>query len=210
MPLHEQNQEIHRPPLESKRLPVAPQGVGGDIELELAEPEGVGLAGHRVLQKTIIWRSARLHGRCRDRLALCLLAGRFLHLARIQEDCMSQRSNPFRPIALVLAAALLLGSGLAAGAQEHPDSSNRTLEGTWWVHVTTLADCVSRAPLASFTALLTFADGGTMTGTTTNPGFAVGQRSPNHGVWSRRHAPHDFKVSSVALILFTTPANLPV
>jgi hypothetical protein len=76
--------------------------------------------------------------------------------------------------------------------------------------VTTLTDCVSRTPLFSFSALLTFADGGTMTGTTTNPGFAVGQRSPDHGVWARKRASHKFRASSVALILFTTAPNLPM
>jgi hypothetical protein len=62
----------------------------------------------------------------------------------------------------------------------------------------------------SFSALLTFAEGGTMTGTTTNPGFAIGQRSPDHGVWARKHAPRTFRASSVALVLFTTAPNFPV
>ena len=74
--------------------------------------------------------------------------------------------------------------------------------------VTAFTDCVSRTPLISFSALLTFADGGTMTGTTANPGFALGQRSPDHGVWSHRRA-RTFRASSVALILFTTPPNFP-
>ena len=48
-----------------------------------------------------------------------------------------------------------------------------------------------------------------MTGTTTNPGFAIGQRSPDHGVWAGRRA-HTFTASSLALILFTTAPNFPV
>src|SRR5262249_18771994 len=103
----------------------------------------------------------------------------------------------------------LVGSALRASAQDSRESSHRTLPGTWWVQVTTFTDCVSRTPLLSFSALLTFADGGTMTGTTTNPGFAVGQRSPDHGVWARPHGSHKFTASSVALILFTTAPNLP-
>jgi hypothetical protein len=122
----------------------------------------------------------------------------------------SQSSKLLQPTVLALAAALVLASALRSGAQDYRDSPRRTLQGTWWVQVTALADCVSRTPLISFSALLTFADGGTMTGTTTNPGFAVGQRTPDHGVWVRRRASHTFNASSVALILFTTPPNLPL
>ena len=122
----------------------------------------------------------------------------------------SQRSKLFQLTVVALAAALVVGSALRSDAQDYRESSSRTLQGTWWVQVTTLTDCVSRTPLFSFSALLTFAEGGTMTGTTTNPGFAVGQRSPDHGVWGRQRAPHAFKASSVALILFTTAPNLPV
>jgi len=122
----------------------------------------------------------------------------------------SHSLKPFQPIVVVLAAALVFGSSLRSSAQDSRDSASRSLQGTWWVQVTALTDCVSRTPLISFAALLTFADGGTMTGTTTNPGFAIGQRTPDHGVWARRHAPHTFGASSVALILFTTAPNLPM
>jgi hypothetical protein len=122
----------------------------------------------------------------------------------------SLRLKPIQPALVLLAAALVIGTAGRSSAQDYRDASNRTLEGTWWVQVATLTDCASRTPLLSFSALLTFADGGTMTGTTTNPGFAIGQRSPDHGVWARLRGSHTFKASSVALILFTTPANLPV
>jgi hypothetical protein len=112
---------------------------------------------------------------------------------------------------VALAGGLVIGSARRATAQDYREhSSHRTLEGTWWIQVTALTDCVSRSPLVSFPALLTFADGGTMTGTTANPGFAIGQRSPDHGIWSRERAPHTFGVSSVALILFTNAPNPPL
>jgi hypothetical protein len=112
---------------------------------------------------------------------------------------------------VALAGVLTIGSPQRAAAQEYRDQpSVRTLEGSWWVQVTALADCTSRTPLLSFPALLTFADGGTMTGTTANPGFAVGQRTPDHGVWYRARARHTFKASSVALVLFTTAPNFPL
>ena len=133
-----------------------------------------------------------------------------LMTARHKEEQMTSPTlKSFQPMVVALAAALVVGSALRASAQDYPDSSKRTLEGTWWVQVTTFTDCVSRTPLISFSALLTFADGGTMTGATTNPGFAIGQRSPDHGIWAHRRA-HTFKASSVALILFTTAPNFPV
>jgi hypothetical protein len=49
-----------------------------------------------------------------------------------------------------------------------------------------------------------------MIGATTNPAFAVGQRGPDHGIWSRDEAPHTYKASSVAFVLFTTAPNFPV
>jgi len=122
----------------------------------------------------------------------------------------SGRLKLFQPVGVVLAAALVIGSASRASAGDDRDSSSRTLQGTWWVQVTALTDCVSRTPLVSFSALLTFADGGTMTGTTTNPAFAIGQRTPDHGVWSHRRASHAFRASSVALILFTTAPNFPL
>jgi len=106
----------------------------------------------------------------------------------------------------------VLAGGLVQRASAKTDSPNaetRTLEGTWWVQVTALTDCVSQVPLMSFTALLTFAKGGTMTGTTANPAFAIGQRSPDHGVWFRSRAAHGYRASSVALLLFGTSPNFP-
>lgn len=122
----------------------------------------------------------------------------------------SQRSKLFQPTVIALSAALVIGSALRTSAQDSRDSSSGTLQGTWWVQVTALSDCVSRTPLISFSALLTFADGGTMTGTTTNPAFALGQRTSDHGIWARRRASQTFRASSVALVLFTTAPNVPL
>lgn len=108
--------------------------------------------------------------------------------------------------ALVTIAALF---ARPASAQDRDRADQRTLEGTWSVRVT-LADCTSGTPMVSFSALLTFAKGGTITGTTSNPGFAAGQRSPDHGVWFPEAAAHTYRASSVALVLFTTAPNLPM
>jgi hypothetical protein len=97
---------------------------------------------------------------------------------------------------------------LTVDARGGDEQGQRTLEGTWLVQVVPLTDCQARTPLASFTALLTFAHDGTMTGTTTNPSFAIGQRSPDHGVWSRANE-HTYRASSLALLHFTTAPSLP-
>ena len=93
--------------------------------------------------------------------------------------------------AVITTVALLAGAvwPQTIEAQEPGGSAQRTLEGTWLVQVTTLTDCQSRTPLGSFSALLTFAHDGTMTGTTTNLAFAIGQRTTDHGIWSRLGGP---------------------
>ncbi len=60
-----------------------------------------------------------------------------------------------------------------------------------------------------FASLLTFNEGGTFTGSTSNPGFAVGQRGPEQGVWEREgHSTYEAK--SVAFIFFATTPNPPI
>jgi hypothetical protein len=77
---------------------------------------------------------------------------------------------------------LVLGLGWTAMA-DSDDSDGNQLAGTWRVSVTT-RDCTTGAPGLSFPALLTFARGGTMTGTTASRAFAPGQRSSDHGIWT--------------------------
>ncbi len=65
------------------------------------------------------------------------------------------------------------------------------------------------APLASFKSLLSFARGGTLTGTTANPTFLPGQRTPDHGIWSREDG-HTYRAVSEAFILFNSTPNPPI
>jgi hypothetical protein len=68
-------------------------------------------------------------------------------------------------------------------------------------------DCQSGTPLGpSFTSLLTFAQGGTMSEDTSNPAFGRGQRSAGQGMWSST-GPSTYSARSVALIRYTTPPN---
>jgi hypothetical protein len=78
-------------------------------------------------------------------------------------------------------AAQLAG---CAATQTVQAAETPTLAGTWQVQIT-LKDCTTAAPLGQpFQSLLTFAHGGSMTETTSNPGFFPAVRSPGHGNWS--------------------------
>lgn len=57
--------------------------------------------------------------------------------------------------------------------------------------------------------MLSFAEGGKLTGTTANPAFQSGQPSPNHGIWTVE-GDHTYKFLSEAYILFTNEPNPPV
>jgi hypothetical protein len=87
--------------------------------------------------------------------------------------------------AVILAGALALTSTANAAPQPHNGSSSTfNLRGTWTVQVQ-LVDCTTGNPLGSpFPSLLSFAHGGTLTETTSNPSFFPSERSPGHGNWS--------------------------
>ncbi len=93
--------------------------------------------------------------------------------------------SALKHFAAALTLALLTSAGIAS-AQANGDAAAakvRKLEGTWRVQVT-IYDCATGAPNPPFHSFLSFAAGGTMTGTTDNPAFLAGQRSPDHGIWN--------------------------
>ncbi len=115
---------------------------------------------------------------------------------------------------LTLTGVLLAGLGSCASAQteqvfdridrDHQgiDGDYQGIEGTWRVTVT-LKVCTTGTPMGpSFQSLLTFARGGTMTGTTANPVFLPGQRSSDSGVWKRTGA-HTYSSVDEAFIIFS-------
>ena len=115
--------------------------------------------------------------------------------------------------ALALSGTLILGSGRRISARpappEHESSHGRDLQGTWRVQVET-RNCQTNAPLGKpFASLLSFADGGTMSETTSSPAFAPGQRTSGFGVWSHVER-HTYSAKSVAFLIFTTPPNPPM
>jgi hypothetical protein len=109
-------------------------------------------------------------------------------------------------IGLALLTALTL-SGMsstrtALGAPKRAESNGPNLEGTWRVQVT-IRDCHSGVSLRTFPAFLTFAQGGTLTETTT--GFVPTLRSPGHGFW--RHTTDQSYLAVSEAFLFS-PAGV--
>lgn len=109
-------------------------------------------------------------------------------------------------IGLALLAALTLAGMIstktALGAPERAESNGPKLEGTWRVQVT-IRDCNSGATLRTFPALLSFAQGGTLTETTA--GFPPALRSPGHGFW-RHTTDHSYLAVSEAFLF--SPAGV--
>lgn len=109
---------------------------------------------------------------------------------------------------LGLTGAVLAAAGGSAFAQSSSSASNGLrIEGTWLVQVTP-RNCATGAPLSSFTSIVTYAPGGTMSETPGGVAFAPGQRSDGQGFWVHEGG-HTYTQRFVALIRFETPANLP-
>jgi len=105
------------------------------------------------------------------------------------------------------ASLVLLPAQLKASGSNHLFFPG-TIVGTWTVQVQQY-NCQTEEPLGKpFSALLTFAAGGTMTGSTTNPGFAVGQRGTDQGIWSYEGR-HNYKAKDISFLFYTTPAAPP-
>lgn len=87
-------------------------------------------------------------------------------------------------VALSFALVLSVIRATSANAEDW-DSDGKRLEGTWIVTVTQ-ENCATKAQLgAPFQSYLTFARGGTLTETTSNPTFFPALRGPGHGIWKR-------------------------
>ena len=83
----------------------------------------------------------------------------------------------------VTVAAIILCVGLAlavSAAQESSGSHGGQIEGTWRVQVT-LRNCQTGAEIRTFPAMLSFAQGGTLTGTSTVVPPAA--RGGDFGIW---------------------------
>jgi hypothetical protein len=88
------------------------------------------------------------------------------------------------------------------------DGDGKSLQGVWRVTVTPY-DCASGTPITTFESMLTFARGGTMSGTTSALQYAPGQRTLDQGVWSHKDR-NLYRAVTEAYILFDSPAGAPV
>ena len=114
--------------------------------------------------------------------------------------------NRFHRLAIVgVCGASVLSLAQFRPQADRGDPLASKLEGTWRVSVT-LRNCDSGTTMPPFESLLTFARGGTLTGTTSSPDFLPGQLSPDHGVWSPAGG-HAFRAVEEAFILFDSPSR---
>jgi hypothetical protein len=117
--------------------------------------------------------------------------------SRLSNMCMR------RLAALVLAGLLVMTTG-----GDPVVAFGNVLTGAWSIQVT-LRDCTTGAPLGPpFNSLVTFHEGGTLSEIAGGLGFAIGQRSPGHGIWWQRSR-RTYRQKFIALLNFDTPANLP-
>lgn len=110
-------------------------------------------------------------------------------------------------IVMALAACTVLVSSLSftPAARAQSQQSAQGLTGAWWVTVSVF-DCSTLAPKGRFTSMLLFSRGGTLTETTSNPGFLPGQRSVGFGPWALNDD-GTYSASDVAFILFAGGAG---
>jgi hypothetical protein len=104
--------------------------------------------------------------------------------------------------ALVLAGLLVLGSGLTATAQSVNAESPNGLAGTWRVQLTIL-DCQTGQVLRTFPALFAFAQGGTLSVTTS--GQFPGLNTTGLGIWEHTNG-HSYSAESESFIFNTAGA----
>lgn len=107
-------------------------------------------------------------------------------------------------VVLVLVGGLLQSFGGDAAAQSN---SEGTLQGTWRVQINPII-CQTGAPLPSFSALVSYARGGTLTEVINSQAFLPGQVTPGLGVWSHTQA-NAYKAVWEVFILFDTPPTVP-
>lgn len=113
------------------------------------------------------------------------------------------RRISFSVVVLALVGALLHSWSREAAAQSN---SEGTLQGTWRVQVNPI-NCQTGAPLPSFSALVSYARGGTLTEVINSQAFLPGQVTPGLGVWSHTQA-DAYKAVWEVFILFDTPPTV--
>jgi hypothetical protein len=107
-------------------------------------------------------------------------------------------------LVLVLAGALVQPFW---GTQPPSRTVRARLQGTWRVQINP-TNCQTGAPLPSFSAVVSYARGGTLTEVINSQAFLPGQVTPGLGVWSHTQA-DAYKAVWEVFILFDTPPTVP-
>lgn len=100
-------------------------------------------------------------------------------------------------ISCALISALAVTVSLAAhhNQQQRPSAtssaSDQTIRGVWRT-IVTVRNCQSGDALLTFSGLLTFNQGGTMSEYGVGPGSSPARRSPGHGVWRPEQGWQDY------------------
>jgi hypothetical protein len=116
--------------------------------------------------------------------------------------------NITRALACSAITALAVSTACGpAAADDHGfgrSQARAPLEGVWQVRITpyVCATGVSLPPAAEFDSMVSFAGGGTMTETTSNPRFLPGQRSIGLGYWER-NGRQSYEIVFQAYVQFT-------
>ena len=117
---------------------------------------------------------------------------------------MRSQLSGFASLSLALAIwAMVQGHPVLAAAHE---GEGNGIEGTWRMQVTPYI-CGTDVTLPAFSALTTYAHGGTLTGTGNAPHFQPGQRTPEFGVWTHSGS-HSYRSVREAFILFPSATVL--
>jgi hypothetical protein len=102
------------------------------------------------------------------------------------------------------AAAQQRGSGPA----NRDSAGGRSIVGVWRVEVQSYVCGTNTLVGLPFSSVLTFNEGGTLTGATTNPSFALGQRGIDQGTWTYENG-STYKAKDIAFLFFTSAPAPP-
>ena len=119
-------------------------------------------------------------------------------------------SSHFRRTCSVVVGLFLVGtliSPLPGNTAAAESGTRGKLQGTWQLQVNPFI-CATGTPLPSFSALVSFHRGGTLTEVVNTGAFLPGQVTPGLGVWSRTDG-NLYKADWEVFILFDTPSTVP-
>jgi hypothetical protein len=116
-------------------------------------------------------------------------------------------SNLRRTCSVVVVLLLVGAFSLSGGDAAARSNREGRLQGTWRVQINPI-NCQTGAPLPSFSALVSYARGGTLTEVINSQAFLPGQVTPGLGVWSHTQA-NAYKAVWEVFILFDTPPTVP-